>query len=348
MERSFVFPSVFEENYQELKKVANNFMEGIKITDFKGNDYIVGDLALKEGNAPHKFLNSSPEDLDYQLLGLTGLLIASQGTYANLVVTTGFPFTTYLPFKQSAIDFFTGRHDINYDARTLGNSNIENVKFNVVHVDAISEIEGSIKSIRNGDINEKQNFFIGSLGFGTFETALSTPNGLIHRTTSSSKGLSYAVNFMENELQKKYYLDLLTQQQIERAFQRGVIIINRKKVDLKELRKKALHSYYTEVVSPAFRKKFTDEDFLRAEKLYLVGGGAMYTELVDLFNEEFKDILEVIVVPEPYLSASKGYCINSLEQAKKLSNNIEDKSNYLFVGIDLGNSNTVITMNDNE
>jgi len=346
MQKTFVFPSVIEENYRDYGKIANDFLEAIKIKNFNGKDYIIGDLALKEGSSPHKFLNSSADDLDYQLLGLIGLLIATQGTYSKLIVTTGFPFTTYQAFKQGAIDYFIGSHEISFDAQTLGGDNLEKVRFSVSEVDVLTEVEGSIKAIRDGEINEKDNFFVASIGYGTFEIALSSPGGLIFRTTHSAKGIIYAVSNLENELQKKYYLNLLTDQQIERAFQRGSIIINRKRIDLTDIRARALRSYYSEVISPNIRKKFTDEDFYRAKKFYLVGGGAMFPEIVDCFREEFDGLLDIVVVPDPYLTASKGYCLRSMELAKQKINTLEDKGNYACVGLDLGNNNTVITVND--
>src|SRR5690554_4078652 len=159
MQKTFVFPSVIEENYRDYGKIANDFLEAIKIKNFNGKDYIIGDLALKEGSSPHKFLNSSADDLDYQLLGLIGLLIATQGTYSKLIVTTGFPFTTYQAFKQGAIDYFIGSHEISFDAQTLGGDNLEKVRFSVSEVDVLTEVEGSIKAIRDGEINEKDNFF---------------------------------------------------------------------------------------------------------------------------------------------------------------------------------------------
>jgi hypothetical protein len=344
MERSFTFPSVFEENYTEFDQVADNFLEGIKIVDFQDKDFIIGELALKEGNSPHKFLNSSADDLDYQLLGLTGILIATRGTYNNLIVTTGFPFSTFMPYQESAKNFFKGNHEIKFDARTLGGGGFDNVKFNIHNVDVMTEIDGCVKAIRDSEINEKDSFFIVSLGFGTFEMALSTPKGLIHRTKYSSKGMAYAVQHLENELQKKYYLNLQTEKQIEQAFMRGSIISSRKIVNIKDLRAEALRNYYDEVISPSMRKNFSDEDFLRSEKIYLTGGGALYSEMVDNFKREFADILDVIVPPEPNLLASKGYCLNSLELAHEL-NELDDKKSYSFVGIDLGNSNTVVTVN---
>ena len=68
MERSFVIPSVFEENSTEFHKVAENFVDGIKIMDFNDKDYLVGNLALREGDSPHKLINSSVTEIDYQLM----------------------------------------------------------------------------------------------------------------------------------------------------------------------------------------------------------------------------------------------------------------------------------------
>jgi len=345
MDKSFIFPSVLEENYRDYEKIVDEFVNGIKICGFKGKDYIVGNMALKEGIAPHKFLNSSSEDLDYQLLGLTGLLIATQGTYSNLIVTTGFPFTTYQPFKVGSKDFFKKNHQINFDSKPIGGKGVEKVSFNVPEVDIMTEVEGAVKYIRNGEIKENKSFLLASIGYGTFELALSRPSGLVYRTTGSANGLVYAIKKMEEELHKLYYISLLTDQQLERAFQRGNIVINRKKVDLTLMRDKVLESYYNEVISPSIRRNITDEDFYDIEKIYLVGGGALYPKVVELFNREFEDILEVVEIESPNLAASKGYCLRSMEMAKERLNALDDKSSYTCVGLDLGNNNTVITVN---
>jgi|SRR5665647_1598291 len=349
MKRSYLFPSVYEETSVDYAKVAENFIEGMKIVNFSQRDYLIGNMALSEGSSPHKFLNSSAQDLDYQLLALTSLIIATQGTDNKMVVTVGFPFITHPIYKKGAKDFYLGKHQVSFDTKTFGGGpGIENVSVNVDTCDVMTEISGCIKAIREGQAAEKQNFFIGSIGFGTCELALSTPAGMIQRTTHSEKGINYAVNILENEIQKQYYLNLLTEQQIERAFQRGFFVINRRKVDILEMRKRALTSYYNEVLSPAMRKKFSNEDFAKTNKFYLVGGGAMYPELVDLFKAEYQDILDVIVYPEPYLCASEGYCLNSISIGQP-TNNLEIKESITYVGIDLGNSNTVVTVyTDNE
>ena len=72
----------------------------------------------------------------------------------------------------------------------------------------------------------------------------------------------------------------------------------------------------------------------------------MYEAIVDSFKEEFKDILDVIVFPEPYLAASKGYCQHSIEIAKDKINTLDNKESYTCVGLDLGNNNTVVTVNN--
>ncbi len=348
MEKSFIFPSVLEENYRNFGKVAEDFLDGIKICDMKGKDYIVGNLALKEGLSPHKFLNSSAHDIDYQLIGLTGLLIASQGTYSNLVVTTGFPFTTYQPYRNGAIDFFKGSHKVNFDARTLGSKGVESVDFVIPDIDVMTEVEGSVKYIRDGELKEKGTFIVISIGYGTCEVALSRPEGLVYRTTYSASGIVYAIKLLESELQKNYYINMLTEQQLERAFQRGYMIIGRKRLDLNEMRNNLLERYYTEVVSPTIRRNISDEDFYDVEKIYLVGGGSLYPHLVSLFNKEFDDILKVVVPSAPNLTASKGYCLRSIEMAKEKmgENSLENRSSYACIGLDLGNNNTVVTVND--
>ena len=191
MKRSYVFPSVYEESFVDYAKVAENFIDGVKIVNFNQHDYLIGNMALNQGNAPHKLLNSSASELDYQLLALTSLIMATQGTDNKLVITAGFPFVTYPVYKKGARDFFLGKHLVSLDTRTFGGSGVETVSVNVDSIDVITEISGCIKAIREGQIAEKQNFFIGSLGFGSFELALSTQTGIVQRTAHSEKGINF-------------------------------------------------------------------------------------------------------------------------------------------------------------
>lgn len=354
MKRFYVFPSVFEETSNDFAKVATNFIDGMKIQNFRNNrNYMIGNLALNEGVSPHKFLNSSPQDIDYQLLASTSLILGSQGSDNQMIITVGFPYITHPLYRDSAIQFFNGNHQVSFDTRTFGGPGIEKVSLNVKSTNVLTEIDGCIKAIREGQFAEKQNFFVCSLGYGTFEVALSTVSGVIQRTTYSVNGIHYAVNIVKTELEKHYYLHMLTQQQVERAFQRGTFVINRHKLDVTEIRAKALQSYYTEVISPAMRLKLSDEDFLKTSKLYLVGGGAMYKELVDMFIDEFNGVLEVITYPEPYLCASEGYCLQSLSAMQVQNKSAEAgggityvKDNVTYIGIDIGNSNTVVTVSN--
>jgi len=341
MERSFVIPSVIEENSTEFHKVADNFVAGIKIIDYNGKDYLVGNLALVEGNAPHKLINSSVDEIDFQLMAISGLIVSTMGRYQKLVVTAGFPFTTYQSYRKDAEKFMLRRFDLNFDSRTYGGQKVERSSFEVDSIEIMTEIDGCVKSIREGIQQERNNFFIASLGYGTFEIAQSAPSGVIQRTTHSSKGLNYAVSIVENELKKEYYLNLITEQQMERSFQRSMIVLDRKRIDMKELRQKALTVYYNEIISPAIKRKFNNEDFTNTDRLYLVGGGAMYPELVDMFKKEFNSVLDIIVYPDPYLCASRGYCLQSQGRAK-LSSNLENRENTAYVGLDIGNSNTIV------
>ncbi len=344
MEKHFIIPSVFEETAIDLNNVADNILDGLKIVDFNGKDYLVGNLALREGIAPHKLLNTSVDEIDYQLMAVTGLMVATMGKFSKLVLTTGLPFSTFLPYRSDAEKFLKDSFNVAFDPRPFGGgTRIEKASFEVTHVDVITEIEGCIKTIRNGIQQESGNFLIASLGFGTFDIALSTPKGIIRRTAKSAKGLNYAVNYVTNTLNKDHYLNLLTENQIERAFQRGVIVLGRKRINLQDIRQKALTTYYNEVVHPAIKRNISDEDYQNTNKLYLVGGGALYPELVEQFKNEFSSVLDVIVQPEPVLCAAKGYCLNSQAREKYIGN-YEDKDSTLFVGLDIGNSNTVVSV----
>lgn len=344
MKKIFALPSAIEENELELTNVADSFIDGIKIIRDDGRSYIIGALALTEGISPHKFLNSSSEDIDYRILSLASLILATRGKYLRFNLTIGFPYSTFQSYQNSAIEFLQGRHTVSIDTRTFGGDDIERVNIVVENVNVMPELEGCIKAVRKGENAEKDNFFITSLGFGTFEAALSTSKGTVNRTIISTKGINYAQNILEKQLQKKYYLNLLTEQQIEKAFQRGIIIIGRKKVDIRELRDKALRTYYTEVVSPSLRKKFSDEDFMDTSKIYLVGGGACYDELVKLFKSEFDNIVEVIVPRDPNYAAGTGYCLNSLEITS--DEDFDSDEQPVSVGLDIGNASTVVVVDD--
>lgn len=353
MLKSYNFPSVYEATNQELANVAENILDGIKI-NIEDTDYIVGNLALVEGYSPHKNINASPNDEEYVLLSKAGLLLTQPKGEEEIYLTTGFPFATYMLYRDKAVEALQGRHIINYDASTFGGPNSTRREVNVGKVEVIPEIMGCTVAIREGDLQEKDNFFIVSLGYGTCEAAVSTRAGLINRSAVSTHGIRHAVNLLANELAKNFYLNLKTEHQIDVAFQRGSITVNRIKQNILDIREKVLKMYYQEIIAPNLRRAFTDDDFNKCSKMYLVGGGALYPELVNCFREEYGDIVDVIIYPEPEKCASQGYCLNSRLKVNVSKNSIPAnvaadeikifRNPQLAVGIDIGNANTCVTI----
>ena len=329
------FPSIIEGNNTELRQVAPDLINGLKLHE-KRRAYVIGNLALTEGVAPHKNINSSPGDLEYQLLLKAALLVASNQLGKNkLTVTTGFPTSTYQLFREQAVEIIEKEHVIEYDPATFSSGVRRNLPVTVNKVQVMPEIQGCILGLRHGAAQAKGNFFVVSLGFGTCEAVMSTESGTVQRTAISTNGLRYAVNLMMNELGKKYYLELQNEHQLDQAFQKGFLFSNRKRVDLRETRERVLQQYYQDVISPALRKAFQDSDFQRADKLYLVGGGAHYEDLLAQFNLEFQDVVEVIVPQDPAGMATTGYCINSIQ--------LNNGDASAAIGIDLGNATTIVS-----
>ncbi len=59
MFKTKTLPSVFEASNAELVDVSDSLLTGLKI-GHNGRSYVVGELALLEGNAPHKGINNAP------------------------------------------------------------------------------------------------------------------------------------------------------------------------------------------------------------------------------------------------------------------------------------------------
>ena len=72
-------------------------------------------------------------------------------------------------------------------------------------------------------------------------------------------------------------------------------LVNRVKHNILDIREKVLKMYYQEIIAPNLRKAFTDDDFNKCSKMYLVGGGALYPEIVQCFKEEFGEFVSVEV-----------------------------------------------------
>ncbi len=337
MFKTYTFPSVFEGNNTDLKNVSPDLINGLKIFH-NGEGYVIGNLALTEGVSPHKNINSAPDELDYQILLKAALLIANQKLGNPITITTGFPFSTFQLNKEKATELIDGQHTVEYDAATYGGGVKKNVQVEVAGAQVIPEVIGCTIALRKGITKAQGNFFVMSLGYGTLEGLLSTEGGIVQRTSLSTYGLRYAVNLLDKELSKEHYLELKTEHQIDAAFQKGVIFLNRKRIDIRSMRDRVLKQYYEDVISPAMRKAFNDNDFMASQIMYLAGGGAIYTALVDCFKEEFRDVLDLEIAHEPQSLASRGYCINSAQ----LNGGVKSTA----VGLDIGNATTVVSIFD--
>lgn len=329
-----MFSSLVENNNTVLSNTSKDLLHGLKI---QHNDkwYICGDLALNEGLSPHKIINSSPDDTDYQLLAKAAMLLIQDQVEQPISITTGFPYSTYHIYKDRAIDFFKGTHILDYDASTHNQGNKKKVVLEVQNVAVVPEIVGCTIAIRKGETKASGSFFVLSCGFGTFESILSTDSGIIEQTMVSTHGIRYAVNLMINELRSKYYLELRNEHQFDDAFQRGYVFLNRKNIDLREIRKNAIQTYYNEVISPNLRSVINDTNLMKTNRIYLCGGAMYYQELIDCFQAEFGEFTKLTVLDNPETLASKGYALNSLRMAQG-----KPKS---AVGIDIGNATTVVT-----
>lgn len=333
--RSISFPSVIEGHNTELVNVAKDQLNGLKIREGE-EDYIIGNLALSEGRNPHKAINSSPDEVDYKLLMKAGILTASNFVKEPMVITTGFPFSTININKNQARDYISGLESIMYDSRPFGGRDHQALQFSVNRVETIPELIGGIIALRSGGTQRTGNFFMVSMGYGTVEIGLSTDGGIVQRTEGTAPGLRYAIDWAMKELMQDYYVGLRTEHQFDIAFQKGSITVNRKRIDLSEIRKRALNHYYKDVVSPLMRNTWEDEDFNRANTIILVGGGALYPELVNNFSDEFGSFANIEVSDNPTTVASRGFCIRS--------RNIAGGGTEAAVGIDVGNAHTTVSV----
>lgn len=335
-----VFPSVLESYNSALSRVTSQQILGLKIKHLR-KDYLVGKLALTEGNSPHKAINSSPEETDYQVLMKSALLLSnefSRGGKLNL--TTGFPFSTYQMNQKKAVDLIKEYANIVHDKSPYGGDGYEDESIELGNVNVIPELHGSIIAARNGEVEITGGMFVVSVGFGTLEIGLSTDDGFIQRTFNSGPGVRYAINSAMKKLEENHYLGLRTEHQFDDAFHKGSITLNRKRIDLSEVKKESLREYYSDVISPLIKNTWTDEDFNKSSTLVLVGGGALYPDLVNAFRQEFDGILNIIVPDEPMLMASRGYLIHAQRNSQK--------GEGTPLGIDIGNAHTCISILDTQ
>jgi len=339
---TITFPSVFESAFGNTENSSRDLLNGLKIKN-ENIWYLAGNLAKRGGINPNKVVNASPQEEDYEVLFKAALITVAETIQQPMFVTVGFPFSTYNVYKEAAERFLARKNFlVEYDTQTFHNRGaVKKALFDIERFDVIPEIVGGIIGLKKVLGPQQPKSFIAiSLGFGTIEGAMATADGLVQRTVFSSHGLRYAINNLTRELNKKYYLEMKNEHQLDDAFVKGFIFINRKNIDLKQLRKEILHQYYKEIISPLFKRYFTDSDFENCEKIYLLGGGAFYTELQEAFQEEFKDVMPVEIAPDADKLASIGDLYNSLR--------ISDEKFESAIGIDLGNATTIVSTFENE
>lgn len=334
---SVSFPSVFEHTFGNTESSAKDLLNGLKI---KKDElwYIVGNLAKKGGVSPYKITNASPAEEDYDVLFRSALLHLIDKVEQPIALTVGFPFSTYNVYKEAAEQYLKKRHFmVEYDTKTFNTTGVmKRAMFDLDTYEVIPEIVGCIIGLKKILAEEAPaNFMAISLGFGTVEGGMASEDGLVHRTCFSGHGIQYAIDNLNKELNKDHYLNMQNVHQLDDAMMKASIFIDRKRVDLKDMRKNILRQYYKQIITPLLRKYFTNQDFETCEKVYLMGGGSFYPELVEAFKEEFDGAIPVEVAPEPEKLASIGYLYNSLR--------ISDKSPKRSVGLDIGNATTVIS-----
>ncbi|GAC1424283.1 MAG: ParM/StbA family protein [Chitinophagaceae bacterium] len=320
-----------------MENTARDLLNGIKVK--KDNTwYLVGNLARKNGVSPSRITNATPAEEDFDILFKAALINLSGKLQQPVTVTIGFPFSTYHAFKTIAEQYLAKRHFmVEYDTQTFNvKGNVKKEAFDIERFEVIPEIVGGIIGLKKIFAHAiPKNFMAISFGFGTLEGIMATEDGLVQRTSFSTHGVRYAINNLARELNKKYYLELKNEHQLDEAFMKGSLFANRKRIDITDIRKEVLEQYYRKVVSPAIRSHLTDADLDACEKIYLLGGGAYYSELTNIFIEEFKDLIPVEVAPEPEKTASTGYLYNSL----RLSDNYPSRC----AGIDLGNAFSMVS-----
>lgn len=226
-------------------------------------------------------------------------------------------------------------HLVEYDASVITSGGVKKIVVEVKRGIVIPEVSASAQAIRAIHTIEGD-FMVLSLGFGTFETVFSNANGEfgLQRTASSSPGIIYALQLLRKELFHLYPSNMVSDTYLDEALRNGYIFLERKKRDISVLRQRVLTLYYQNVISPTVKKAYSDREFSTSQGIFLAGGGALYPELVALFKEEFKDVIDVIVPEDPHHLAAKGYCLRS----SKLNGGDQTQA----VGIDMGNSSTIV------
>ncbi len=337
---TFTFPSVYETSFGNTENSAKDLLNGLKV---KKNElwYLVGNMAKRGAINAGRVVNAAPTEEDFDILMRAAFVNVLEKAKQPYTVTVGFPLSTYNVYKNAAMQYLGRRHFmIEHDSSTFNiKGGLRKNTFDVELYDIIPEIVGGIIGLKKLSTQQvPANFIALSFGFGTVEGGMASNDGLIHRTCFSSHGMRYVIGNFARELNANYYLEMKNEHQLDDAFIKGSIFTNRKRVDIRDLRKSLLRQYYKETVSPLLRQYFTDADLELCEKIYLMGGGANYSELTELVSEEFQGFIPVEVAPQPDTIISVGYLYNSLR--------VSDNNPQRCVGIDLGNANTSVSIFD--
>jgi hypothetical protein len=173
-----------------------------------------------------------------------------------------------------------------------------------------------------------------SLGFGTTEFGIVTEEGLNKRTVISVPGIIRCIQNLRDELEREYFIGFMTDNQLDEAFKKGTMLLNRRVINIHTLRSNIIKSFYKEYISDTIRSMISDRDFENLQKIYVCGGGVNYSEIKDCFNTEFDRVVPVEIVSEPDTLAASGYYYNSVRTGQN--------SDVRNVGIDLGNSSTYV------
>lgn len=357
MTKTYSFPSVYESTLRDFA-TGNDPILGFSKLKYDGAEYLIGLQALNQGISPHKFINPSPEDLDYKIISQAALVLASNslqsesknGKLPKMIITSGFPYATYQFNKDYATAYFKEDKIITYfrvdeDGKQIPEQRVVSVN----SINIVPELVGCDTALRRGDNPIDGNFILISLGYGTCEGALSTADGLSARTLFSTHGISYAVNLFTQELSKHTYLQMRTEHQIDQLFTKGFMFVNRKRRDFTSEKKLALEMYYNNVISPAIRRYISDQDFESCKKIAIVGGGALHKDLINLFNEEFGEILTIHIYENPDKCAANGYALFSkinhhLNEKDGGVYSTESEDSLAFLGIDIGNASTSVSI----
>lgn len=336
------FTSLLESSYGKLPVTSTNLLNGMRIS-LDDNWYLVGGACRNLGRNPHRLVNASPEEVDYKVLLHAALLHCSRSTSDRITLSLGFPYSTYNIYRGLAEKYLANKtFKIEYDTSLFKKDGGVDKKFiEIENFEVIPELAAAVIGLKKYHKAEEENFLVISLGFGTTEIGVVSSEGLNKRTVISIPGIQRCIQNLRDELEKENFIGFLTDNQLDDAFIKGSVILNRVPINLAPLKANILKSFYKEYISDTIRVKISDRDFERIEKIYVVGGGVHYPELQAMFNHEFANVMPVEFVKEPDKIAAAGYYFNSVRMANS-------GASGLPVGVDLGNSSTYICTNDED